>query len=86
MSGGKLAVDIVYRDAHLYHQYHYVISKVRYLIYGLSLVVSLSGDDDLCTFLANLLEYLIYTFVKEVGRVRAVDVRALITCLSGSDQ
>ena len=69
MARGQLFFDIVYGNAHFYHQHHYMICQVGDLIDGFGFVVGLGGDDDFCGFFADFLQDLIYTFFKEVGGI-----------------
>ena len=69
MAACKLVTYIIKRYAHLTHHYHYVICKVCNLIYSLCLIVSLTCDNNLGAFLANLFEYLIQSLFKKIGGV-----------------
>ena len=52
---GQFLPDILHRNAHLHHQYQYVVSQICNLIDSFGLVICLTGDNDFGTFLTYLL-------------------------------
>jgi hypothetical protein len=71
MTGSKLAVNILDRDAHFNHKHHYVIGKICDLVDGFRLIPCLTSDYDLGAFLTDLLEDLVDSLLEEIGGVRA---------------
>ena len=56
VAGCKLVAHLVYGNAHLHHQHHYVIGKVGNFVYRFFLIVGFSCDNYLGTFLAYLFQ------------------------------
>ena len=69
MAGRKLAYYVFRGDSHFYHEHHYMIYKIAYLVYGFLFVSALSGNYYFRRLLADFFEYFVYTLFKKIGRV-----------------
>ena len=65
----KLSGNLVEGNTHFDHENGDMIEQVGNFINRFSLVAALCSDDDLGAFLADLLENLVDSFFKKVGRV-----------------